>query len=60
MNRMTQLVSVPSLTIAVALGAVLGQRAVAPDAAVIATVKINELFDELQQRADSRIDLRRL
>ena len=60
MNRMTQLVSVPSLTIAVALGAVLGQRALSPAPAVIATVKIDELFDELQQRADARIDLRRL
>lgn len=60
MNRMTQLVSVPSLTIAVALGAVMGQRAVAPAAPVLAVVNIDELFDELQQRADARIDLRRL
>lgn len=60
MNRMTQLVSVPTVTIAIGLGAVLGQRALAPAAPVLAVVKINELFDELQQRADARIDLRRL
>ncbi len=61
MNKMTQLVSVPTVTIAVALGAVLGQqRAVAPAAPVLAVVEINHLFDELQQRADARIDLRRL
>jgi len=60
MNRMTQLVSVPTVTIAIGLGAVLGQRALAPAAPVLAVVKIDELFDELQQRADARIDLRRL
>lgn len=60
MNRMTQLVSVPTVTIAIGLGAVLGQRALTPAAPVLAVVKINELFDELQQRADARIDLRRL
>ncbi len=60
MNRMTQLVSVPTVTIAVGLGAVMGHQAVAPAAPVLAIVKIDELFDELQQRADARIDLRRL
>ncbi len=65
MNRMRRLVSVRTVTIAVALGAVggyhaLGQRAVGPAAPVLAVVQINELFDELQQRADARIDLRRL
>ena len=49
----------------VALGTIigyttLGQRAVAPDAAVIALVRIDALFDQLQQRADARIELRRM
>jgi len=49
----------------VALGTIigyttLGQRAVAPDAAVIALVRIDALFDQLQQRADARIELRQM
>lgn len=65
MNRMRRLVSLRTVTIAVALGAVggyhaLGQRALGPAAPVLVVVQINELFDELQQRADARIDLRRL
>ena len=54
-----------ALTVILALGAfigyqALGQRALGPAAPVVAVVRINMLFDQLQQRADARIDLRRL
>ena len=54
-----------ALTVILALGAfigyqALGQRAMGPAAPVVAVVRINILFDQLQQRADARIDLRRL
>jgi len=54
-----------ALTVILALGAfigyqALGQRAMGPAAPVVAVVRINMLFDQLQQRADARIDLRRL
>ncbi len=54
-----------ALTVILALGAfigyqALGQRAMGPAAPVVAVVRINRLFDQLQQRADARIDLRRL
>ncbi len=54
-----------ALTVVLALGAVigyqaLGQRAMGPAAPVVAVVRINVLFDQLQQRADARIDLRGL
>ncbi len=65
MNRITRHVNVSTLVLMVALGTVLGytavgQRAVAPDSVVIAVVRINVLFDKLQQRADALIDLRKM
>ncbi len=65
MNRITRHINVPTLFMMVALGTIigyttLGQRAVAPDAAVIALVRIDALFDQLQQRADARIELRQM
>ena len=65
MNRITRYLSVPSLLLTVMLGmaigyTALGQRAMAPAAPVIAVVRIDGLFDNLQQRADARIDLLRL
>lgn len=55
----------PTIPLAIALCIVLGyqalgQRALSPDAAVIAVVRIDALFDELQQRADARIELHRM
>ena len=65
MKRITRHINVPTLFMMVALGTIigyttLGQRAVAPDAAVIALVRIDALFDQLQQRADARIELRQM
>ena len=65
MNRITRHISVPSLLLTVMLGmaigyTALGQRAMAPAAPVIAVVRIDGLFENLQQRADARIDLLRL
>ncbi len=65
MNRITRHINVPALLMMVAMGTIigytaLGQRAVAPDAAVIALVRIDTLFDALQQRADARIELRQM
>ncbi len=65
MNRSTRHINVPTLLMMVAMGTVigyttLGQRAVAPDAAVIALVRIDALFDQLQQRADAMIELRKI
>ncbi len=65
MNRITRHINVPALLMMVAMGTIigytaLGQRAVAPDAAVIALVRIDALFDKLQQRADARIRLRQM
>ncbi len=65
MNRITRHLNVSTLGLMVAMGTVigytaLGQRAVAPDAVVIAVVRIDALFDELQQRADAMIELRRM
>lgn len=65
MNRITRHISVSTLLLTVVLGAAIGytaagQRAVAPAAPVIAVVRIDELFDQLQQRADARIELRNM
>ena len=65
MNRITRHINVSTLGLIVALGmaigyTALGQRAVAPDAAVIAVVRIDTLFDQLQQQADARIALRQM
>ena len=65
MNRITRQINVSTLLLVVAMGTVigykaLGQRAVAPDAVVIAVVRIDALFDELKQRAEARIALRRM
>ncbi len=65
MNRITRHLNISTLLVMVAMGTVigytaLGQRAVAPDAAVIALVRIDALFDELQQRAAARIALRQM
>ncbi len=65
MNRIPRHITVSTLLLTVAMGTVLGytalgQHAVAPDAAVVAVVRIDALFDELQQRADARIALRRM
>ena len=65
MNRITRQINVSTLGLIVALGTAigytaLGQRAVAPDAAVIAVVRIDTLFDQLQQQADARIALRQM
>jgi Skp family chaperone for outer membrane proteins len=65
MNRIRRHINVATLLVMVAMGTVLGysamgQRAISPDAAVIAVVRINALFDELQQRAEARIRLRQM
>jgi len=65
MNRITRHLNVSTLLVMVAMGTVigytaLGQRAVSPDAAVIALVRIDALFDKLQQRAEARISLRQM
>ncbi len=65
MNRITRHINVSTLLLVVAIGTAvgytaLGQRAVSPDAAVIAVVRIDALFDELQQRAEARIALRQM
>ncbi len=65
MNRITRHINVSTLGLIVALGmaigyTALGQRAVAPDAVVIAVVRIDTLFDQLQQQADARIALRQM
>lgn len=62
MNRLLPHISVSTLLLAATLGTVigyptLGQRALAPAAPVIAVVRIDGLFDALQQRADARIEL---
>ncbi len=65
MTRITRHINVSTLLLIVATGTAvgytaLGQRAVAPDAAVIAVVRIDTLFDQLQQQADARIALRQM
>jgi Skp family chaperone for outer membrane proteins len=65
MNRITRRINVSTFLVMVVMGTAigytaLGQRAVAPDAAVIALVRIDALFDELQQRAEARIALRQM
>ena len=65
MNRITRHLNVSTLGLMVAMGTVIGyaaggQRAVAPDSVVIAVVRIDALFDELQQRADALIALRKM
>ncbi|MEE8164204.1 MAG: OmpH family outer membrane protein [Myxococcota bacterium] len=65
MNRITRHLNVSTFLMMVAMGTVigyttLGQRAVAPDAAVIAVVRIDTLFDQLEQRADAMIELRKM
>ena len=65
MNRITRHINVSTGLLMVAMGSVigytaLGQRAVAPDAVVIAVVRIDALFDELQQRADALIELHQM
>ena len=65
MNRIKRHINVSTLLVMVAMGTVLGytamgQRAISPDAAVIAVVRIDALFDELQQRAEARISLRQM
>ena len=65
MKHITRHISVPTVLLAITLGTVIGytamgQRAIAPDAPVIAVVRIDGLFEDLQQRADARIELLRL
>ncbi len=65
MMRMMKLINVPAVTMALLLGAALGyqavaQRAVAPAASVIATVRLELLFDGLQQRAEAKVEVARL
>ncbi len=65
MNRITRHISVSTLLLLIATGTVIGytamgQRAVAPGATVIALVRIDALFDELEQRAEARIALRQM
>lgn len=65
MMRMKKLINVPAVTMTLLLGAALGyqavaQRAVAPAAPVIATVRLDRLFDGLQQRAEAKVEVARL
>ncbi len=65
MTRMTRIINVPAVAMALLLGVVLGyqalaQRAVAPAAPVMATVRIERLFDGLQQRAEAKVEVARL
>lgn len=62
MNRLNHRISVHVVTIAVLLVAIAGyetlaQRAVAPGPLVIATVRIDALFDGLQQRAEAKAEV---
>ncbi len=65
MKHITRHISVSTVLLAITLGTVIGytaigQRAIGPDAPVIAVVRIDGLFEDLQQRADARIELLRL
>ena len=62
---MKHLINVPTALTAAALGVIIGyqavaQRAVQPDCPVIASVRIDKLFDNLQQRAEAKIEIARL
>lgn len=65
MIRTRSLINVPAVALALLMGAVVGyqalaQRAVAPAAPVVASVRIDELFDGLRQRADAKIEIDRM
>ena len=62
---MKNILNVPAVVMALLLGTVLGyqafaQRAVAPSAPVVAAVRIERLFEGLQQRAEAKVEIDRL
>jgi Skp family chaperone for outer membrane proteins len=62
MTRTRSIISLPAVVMALLLGVVIGyqalaQRAVAPAAPVVASVRIDELFEGLRQRAEAKIEI---